>query len=193
MHQEYSDTNMNRSLIATLLAFLLGGCQTTFYNTGTFLDARKHGYLLYEKDTDRLDGPYRIISQVTADRMVVDKAGVTNQLYLRGCISLGGSYDTAFRGSFTGYKEVYLLKSTMINLASNEMKAVAYRPATRVYIGGPQGFRNLNYTMPQLLHTVYGRCRVDHSDTNYPLYKVFREAEHIAKKKKLGYWETHTE
>ncbi len=42
--------------------------------------------------------------------------------------------------------------------------------------------------MPQLLMITQGYCLVDHSDTGYPLYEVFRKAEELARKAHRGYW-----
>jgi len=95
-------------------------------------------------------------------------------------------------GSYYDDLGAYLLKDSVVNVSSNEIKAVVYHPANQVYVGGTKGFDNLTYVMPQLMHIAYGELRVDHSDTNFPLYKAFAEAERLAQKKRNGYWATHS-
>jgi hypothetical protein len=72
-----------------------------------------------------------------------------------------------------------------------------YKPANQIFIrhdeNGEEVFRNLSYTMPQLVSIAYGKVMVDHSDTDYPLYEVFKEAERLAKENKKGYWAMHSE
>jgi endonuclease YncB( thermonuclease family) len=58
---------------------------------------------------------------------------------------------------------------------------------------GKQQYRNLTYAMPQLLLLTHGYCLLDRSDTNYPLYQVFLDAEDLAKKNRAGCWEKQRE
>lgn len=185
---------MSRILSLILIITGLVGCGTMFESSpDEFLHHTENGYVLLEKDEDKLEGPYKIIDRITANKMIVLKGGKENELLLRGCRGLGGEYDNIVKHSFPEDLGVYLLKNTMVESASNRITAIAYTPARQVYIGMPKGFRNLSYIMPQLVHMVNGALLVDHSDTNYPQYRVFADAEIIAKRNKKGYWATHTE
>jgi len=122
---------------------------------------------------------------------IVTKAGVGFTLVLRGSIVAETSYANRAASPYAATEAIYLLKDSIVGLSSNEVKAIAYCPANRVYVGGTDGFRNLSYTMPQLMNIAYGVCRVDHDDTNHTMYSVFAAAERLAQHRRYGYWKTH--
>jgi len=186
---------MNKTIILALAAMgALVGCRTLFEpTTDGFLRRNGSGYVLEKKNDNLLDGPYKIVTRATADSMIVKKDKVQYVLRLRGCEKFGVLFENRVRHSCFKDLGAYLLKDSVVNVSSNEIKAVVYSPANRVCVGGAKGFDNLTYVMPQVLHIANGELRVDHSDTNFPLYKVFVDAERLAKKKRNGYWATHTE
>lgn len=172
----------------------LAGCRTLVESTtDSFLHRKENRYVLEKKNEILLDGPYKIMMRTTADSMIVEKDRIQYVLNLRGIKSFGVLFENRVKHSYILDLGLYLLKDTVINVSSNEIKAVVYQPANQVYVGGSKGFENLTYVMPQLLHIAYGELGVDHSDTNYPLYEVFRDAENVAKKNRMGYWATHPE
>jgi len=192
--KSYNNLEMRYRVIKYVDARALNGCTSLFeQTTDGFLNQRVNKYVLEKGDEKSLDGPYKIVERVTSDSMIVEKNGHTIKIHLRGCIGLGGDYENRVKHSYYEDLGLYLLKNSVENVSSNEIKAVVYGPANRVYVGGSNGFSNLTYVMPQLLHIAYGELRVNHSDTNFPLYKVFVEGENLAKKRKNGYWATHTE
>lgn len=140
-----------------------------------------------------LDGPYRIVKHVSSVKLIMEKNEVTYTVLSRGCKGFGGFYENLVMGSYPQDIRLYLLKDCTISAVANEITAVIYRPANQVYVGMPNGFDNRSYIMPQLLHIAYGELYVDHSDTNYPMYRTFCEAERLAKIHRKGYWETHTD
>lgn len=185
---------MKKTIMLALAATgTLVGCETLFEPTvDSFLDRKDNGYILKKENDDLLDGPFKIVTRVTADSMIVEKDKVQYMLKLRGCERFGVIFENRVKHSYFEDMGVYLLRDSVVNVSSNEIKAVVYRPANQVYVGGTKGFDNLTYVMPQVLHIANGELRVDHSDTNFPLHKVFAEAERLAQKKRNGYWATHS-
>ena len=182
------------TLITVGILVILIGCKSIdFVTIDNFLDRKSSRGVLLKKDRDLLDGPYRIIDRVSSEKIIAEKDKITYIIYLRGCTGLGVAYDNLVSGSYYEDLGLYLLKECSLNLATNQIKAVIYQPANQVYIGMPDGFDNLTYVMPQLTHIAYGKLKVDHSDTNYPLYRVFCDAEYLAKRFKQGYWADHKE
>lgn len=179
--------------VVIVMAAMLGCNHFGSLSLDDYLDRGSNRYVLLKKDARLLDGPYHLVERVSSERMIVEKDMVTYTILLRGCKGFGGFYENLVKGSYLMDRGLYLLKDCSVSSMSNVIKAVIYRPANRVYIGMPDGFDNLSYTMPQLLHIAYGELYVDHSDTNYPLYQVFAGAEKLAKRNKKGYWETHNE
>ena len=88
----------------------------------------------------------------------------------------------------------YLRSDSTAKDSSSSLKTVVYHPANRVFVGkdaqGNFQFENLTYVCPQMLAIAQGYCLVDHSDTDYPLYDVFRQLEDLARKARRGYWST---
>jgi hypothetical protein len=181
---------MKKVILTTVACVsMLAGCKTIgFMTVDGFLDRGSSRYVLLKKDAHLLDGPYKIIERVSAEKLLAEKDNVKFEIYLRGCKEIGGLRSVHVQHSYYEDMGLYLLKDCSISLSSNRIRAVVYRPANRVYVGMPNGFDNLSYVMPQLLHISYGNLKVDHSDTNYPMYKVFCDAEYLAKKHKKGYW-----
>ena len=91
---------------------------------------------------------------------------------------------------------IYLRNDSTSQIQENTIKGIIYNPAYQVFIrkdkNGESEFDILTYTMPQLLLLTNGYCLLDHSDTDYPLYEVFKEAERLAQENKKGYWATHS-
>ncbi len=185
---------MKKMTLVVLIAVAVVGCRGILGPTlGERFRPERDGYVLDKRDEGRLAGPYKIIERVTAVKMIILRHGMRSELLLRGCRGLGGEYDNIVKGSYPEDLGAYLLKSTIVELSSNQVAAVVYSPANQVYVGMPKGFENLSYIMPQMVHISNGELLVDHSDTNYPLYRVFLEAEHAARKHKKGYWTTRAE
>jgi hypothetical protein len=187
---------MNKMTVLVLVAMgALVGCETLLEpTTDGFLEIKESGYVLNKKDENLLDGPYKIVERTTRYTMCVERDSRRYILSLRGCQPFGSDVGVAntVMGSYYEDLGAYLLKDSVVNVSSNEIKAVVYSPANQVYVGGVKGFDNLTYVMPQVMHIAYGELRVDHSDTNFPLYKVFVKAERLAQKKRSGYWATHS-
>jgi len=179
---------------ATLLVIvLLCGC------TSPIEKLTDKYYVLNEEDENKLDGPYKV-KDVSPNTILVEKDKKEIKIILRGCIPTNDPKINSEAESGLGSlidNDAYLLRDSVVWLNSKEAKAIVYKPANRVWIGhdenGKDIFRNLSYRLPQLIRFTYGQSLLDHSDTDYPLYEVFKEAEKLAKENKKGYWATHPE
>jgi hypothetical protein len=182
---------MYKQFAAMLITILLCGCQSSI---DKFIDRHDS---IDEQNACKLDGPYKIQEVVSPNTMLVKKGGQNITVIIRGCIPTNDPKLNSDAESGFGWNDIYLLKNSIVWLNSKEAKAVVYKPANRVWIGrdenGDDICRILFYTMPQLVSIAYGYVILDNSDTDYPLYKVFKEAERLAKENKKGYWATHSE
>ena len=180
-------------IITSLLASVIG-CQLL---SEKGLESRY--YVLECKDAHLLDGPYELKTVVDSTRIVLRSSNQDVQVFIRGCIKTGDQdLDAEARGYLLriGPDDAYLRKDCSVTLATNALKSVVYAPANKASMMYPHGeiqTKVLTYRMPQLLCLLYGYCLLDHSDTNYPLYRVFAEAEKAAKRNRKGYWATHKE
>ncbi|HCE46755.1 MAG TPA: hypothetical protein DET40_24675 [Lentisphaeria bacterium] len=186
---------MFRLIMSVLVIFLFGGCMSPIEE---FTDKY---YVLREKDANKLEGPYKVKDIVSSNTiLLVDKDSREIKAIFRGCITTDDSKMNieAMRGLGPLLdRDIYMLKDSVVWINAKEAKAILYQPANRIWVGhdenGKSAFRNLTYIMPQLLSIIEGEIIVDHSDTGYPLYEVFKEAERLAKENKKGYWATHSE
>ncbi len=86
---------------------------------------------------------------------------------------------------------VYIRTDCKQILGTNRWSAVAYRRANSVGTIDDEGKNHtivLTYAMPQLLNLAYGYFLLDTSDTNYPMYEIFKDAEQVARENRKGYW-----
>ena len=182
-----------------LMLCLAGGCISAGGDSmDSFLD--KH-YVLFKKNADQLDGPYKVAKVLTPNTILAGRNGTIFKIVIRGCVAANREDMDLKAMKLLGTmwpENVYLHKAcTVATEESNTVRSVVYTPANQNFIkyddAGEAQFDNLTYTMPQLLNLTGGYCVLDHSDTNYPLYQVFVEAENLAKKHRQGYWATHTE
>lgn len=157
-----------------------------------FLDAH---CVLARDDASMLLGPYRE-SKVRSPTTVILKEGTQSAtLRIRGLRSTGdGALDSEALGilSAVSLRDAYLRIDSTYDTADGGKCGVVYTPANQVFTGwdehGALQYETLTYVMPQLLVITEGLCLVDHSDTAYPLYEVFRKAEELARKARRGYW-----
>ena len=187
---------MKRGLL--LLVIIASGCANlATHSIERFSDKY---YVLEKKDAGILEGPYKMKQVLSPNSVLVKTKQQEVRIILRGCLATNQK-DMDFKAIKTlgtmWPEDVYLRKDSIVHLDSNALVSVVYDPANQVYIGkdsdGKMQYDTLTYTMPQLLMFTHGYCVLDHSDTNYPLYQVFVEAENLAKKHRQGYWATHTE
>jgi len=156
-------------------------------------------YVLRKKDAGLLEGPYTMSKVFAPNRISLGSGDHEIEVTIRGCQPTDDEkLDCEAQGFLVRVKwdGVYVRKDCRAALGENAFKAVIYTPANTVSVMDETGeveSEILTYRMPQLLSLMDGYCLLDHSDTNYPLYQVFLEAERLAKKHKKGYWATHTE
>ena len=188
---------MRQKCIVLLLGVLACGCVNLITDsTERFSDKY---YVLEERDATNLDGPYKMKGIISPNAILGKKGQKQVRILFRGCLSTDDvNLDMRARKLLGGtWPGGAYLDSGFVWMSSSDVKAVVYTPANRIWTGrdsnGKSTFRNLTYTMPQLLLFLEGVVLLDHSDTNYPLYQVFVEAENLAKKHRQGYWATHTE
>ncbi len=142
-----------------------------------------------------LDGPYKGYAILSAETIQVKQEDKRMTFRMRG-IRDTGDPEISSRGLdlLCQFSQglVYLRKDTLRECPDADKCAVLYTPGHRICIGkdenGEFQYENLHYNMPQLDMILSGYCLVDHSDTDYPLYKVFRKAEELARKAHRGYW-----
>jgi hypothetical protein len=156
--------------------------------------------LLRQRDAGLLEGPYRIRDVPCSDRILIEADGQDVEVIIRGCMPTGDE-KMDFKagkqiGTLLGPYGVYIRTDCKQVVGEKLWKGVVYKPANtigtvdenlKIHIGV------LTYTMPQLLNLAYGYSLLDTSDTDYPLYEVFREAERVARENRNGYWATHAE
>jgi hypothetical protein len=182
---------MFKQFIGLLVILLLCGCQSSI---DKFIDRHDS---IDEQNANKLDGPYWMKDILSPNTILVKNNKKEIKIILRGCIPVNNlKMDLKAKKRLgPSWDEIYLLKDSTIWLSPKTAKAIVYKPANRIWIGynarGKNIFKILFYIMPQLVSIAYGELKVDHSDTDYPLYKVFKEAERLAKENKKGYWETH--
>ena len=182
-------------LFTTLFAmFILSGCVSPMKD---FID--KH-YVLEKKDASLLEGPYKMKEVLSPNSILVEKAGQEIKIIMRGCKPTNIK-ELNFRaikllGTMWPH-DIYLRQDCTSIIGKNTIKGIVYGPANQVFMrknkNGKSEFDVLTYTVKQLKLILYGYCLLDHTDTDYPMYKVFKEAESLAKENKEGYWKTHSE
>ena len=189
---------MRRQCTVLLIAALTGGCINLSSNSlKLFVDEH---CVLRKKDAWQLVGPYRMKEVASPNAILVEKDGNELRVVLRGCEGTN-QRDLDFRArKLLGTmwpEDVYLHKDSIVRIGDDVIKAVVYDPANQVFIGkdgrGKLLYDTQTYTVKQLKLLLYGYCLLDRSDTDYPLFPVFLEAEQLAKKHRQGYWKTHAE
>ena len=180
-------------LIIMALMVVTSGCIRLESSSAGLLDTRY--YILEKKDVLLLDGPYQMQSVLSPNSILVAKGKQSLVVTLRGCLSAQQEECDARAVKILGTmwpENVYLRKDSTVVDAGGGVVSVVYDPANQVFVGkdeeGRMAYDVLTYTMPQLLLLTYGYCRLDHSDTNYPLYPVFVDAENAAKQHRKGIW-----
>jgi hypothetical protein len=184
-----------RTVAATLVsAFLVGCIGPSVSPEESFLD---RDYVLSDKDADILEGPYKEKKSSDSNKIVLEFEGRNIELSFRGCRPTGDALlDLRARKHLVFFDGVYVRTDCKQILGTNNWRAVAYHSANAIVEVDKdlnQEKRVLTYVMPQLLNLTYGYALLDTSDTNYPLYEVFREAEQVARENRNGYWATHLE
>ena len=189
---------MKNLLVKTQLALLAllimtSGCVYLTSQSSRLLDDRY--YVLEKKDASILDGPYKMNSVISPNSIQVEKGNQSLVVVLRGCLPAQQKEMDSLALKLLGTMwpdNVYLRRDSTVFTEGGVVKSVVYDPANQVFVGKDEGgnmlYDALTYTMPQLLMLTYGYCRLDHSDTNYPLYPAFVEAEDVAKRHSKGLW-----
>ena len=185
-------------VIILLSATVLCGCIYLLAPDERFL---KLHYVVSSEQTEGLTGPYKVSKVASPTSIIVrDKNGDDVRISMRGCLSTGTEDADFMAGKILGTMrrdEVYLLARASLEMSKDFVKGIVYHPANRVHVGrhenGSLKYEVVDYTIPQLLLIHSGYCTVDRTDTNYPLYEVFLDAERLARRHRKGYWEKHRE
>lgn len=180
-------------LFILALVVVANGCVDLGSSAGRLLDNRH--YVLEKKDASILDGPYKMKAVLSPTSILVEKGRQSSVVMLRGCLPVQQEECDARAIKILGTmwpEDVYLRKDSTVSAAGGGVLSIVYDPANQVFTGEDEGGKRscdvLTYTMPQLLMLTYGYCRLDHCDTNYPLYSVFVEAEDVARRHRKGIW-----
>lgn len=175
-----------------LLSVVLAVCGCSLLDTERRI--RSEYYILHANTTS-LTGPYALKEVMSSTSMRIAQGAKETIVELRGCRGTGNAdIDEEGRQLLqTIWPDgVYLRDDFSMVLGDNRVRGIAYEPARRNMAGvGQDGlpkYEILTYTMPQLLNVLIGYCYADHSDTNYPLYRIFAEAEQVAKQRRKGIW-----
>ena len=152
-------------------------------------------YVLDRDGAGLLQGPFAAREAVSSTCVALMSNGQTVSLRLRGVLGTGQpdlDRECFATLSMTHFGGIYLRIDSTYDTADGGKCGVIYTPANQVFTGwdehGVLQYETLTYVMPQLLMITQGYCLVDHSDTAYPLYEVFRKAEELARKARRGYW-----
>lgn len=152
-------------------------------------------YVLTKSDANMLTGPYRESDVLSPEAVLLSDRGLKTTLTLRGTLSTRHQnldFMCSKVLSAVSLGDAYLRIDSTYDTADGGKCGVIYTPANQVFTGwdehGVFQYETLTYVMPQLLMITQGYCLVDHSDTAYPLYEVFRKAEELARKARRGYW-----
>jgi len=189
-----------RLLHVPLVLSMASGCR---YLAMRSLDAfcETHG-LLTEADAGNLSGPFSCEEIMLPTTVSIVRDGARTVIGLRGCRSTGiAEMDWECTRTLTlatstgmGPRTLYLRDDSTARGADGRLTSVIYCAANRIFAGeddqGNHQFDVLTYTAPQLSVIAFGYCLVDHADTDYPLYDVFRQMENLAKRAREGYWAT---
>ena len=161
-------------------------------NLESFID--RH-YAVGQNDNIALRGPLKVVRIEASNSLTLDDEGSHVSVTLRGCLPTGfGDIDLEAKNKLMMLRrrDIYLRDDSVVRMAPKHVVGIIYIPANRVYAGrssdGGMLFSNLTYVAPQVLRLVNGQYILDNTDTNYPMYEVFREAEALAKKHRKGCW-----
>ena len=134
---------------------------------------------------------------MASNRISIWYGGREVEVHIRGCLATGDRKLDVRAEKLLGTMwpdGLFIRSDCKAAVDKSGFSAVMYDVATATETLNQKGeieVEVLTYRMPQVLNLVYGYCLLDHSDTNYPLYQVFLEAENLAKKHRKGYWATH--
>jgi hypothetical protein len=176
-----------------ICAFMIMGCTSDFYALH-YLKHCPYGVLMGERRS-LVEGPYEWIEALSPNSFLAKRDGKEIIIVARGCLPTGiEEFDNDAWAAFSMpmSQGAFLLKGSIKQIGTNKISAVIYEAASQYYVGtdenGKQYFNNESYVSAQLGILVFGSSRLDHTDTDNPLYEEFSKAEAIAKKYKLGYW-----
>lgn len=179
-----------------MLSVICLGCRLMPDHVERFIE--RHD-ILEKKDANLLEGPYRIGKVLSPNKITIFQDDKPIEINIRGCKPVGDEKFDFKASKLLGTMwpdGLFIRTDCKISRDMNRLSAVVYDAANVDEVMNEKGEIKsdiLTYRMPQLLNLSYGYCLLDHSDTNYPLYRVFEQAEQLAKKYKKGYWATHKE
>jgi len=190
---------LHQGAVVCCVCSLFAGCVGSSESPEDRFLSRGH-YVLQSKDAAALEGPYTIKRILGPNRIVIESGGQDVRVTIRGCrptddekMNLRARKSI---GTLLGPDGVYIRTDCKQVIDKSAWKAVVYRTANKTAIVGENLELEktvLTYAMPQLLNLAYGYSLLDTSDTDYPLYGVFKEAEQVARRNGNGYWATHSD
>jgi len=189
---------LRQVLMLVFAGGFFGGCVGPSKSPEDRFLSRGH-YVLRKKDAGGLEGPYRMKKILASNKILIEFEGQVVEVIIRGCRLTGNEkLDSDARVGMESLSSdgAYVRTDCKQVIDKTHWKAVVYRTANKVGTVDENlkvHSTVLTYAMPQLLNLAYGYALLDMSDTDYPLYEVFRAAEQVARENRNGYWATHSD